>query len=316
MQVIDFQDGDKPLLVMPYYPAGNLDTCIISEDDCVSAFLQILLGLRHLHSRGIAHRDLKPENLLVERDPIKIIIADFGFAKTVPEHLLLRTFCGTLLYAAPEVYPGVSDGYGSAVDIFSAGVIGLKLVYMLPNIPQGPPEGGNAKVSALQRWNNAWSRRLIQKLDDSDEGGDQVIDILRGMIRVDPGERDTADGCLKRGCANGLFREESDGSIACANDSARTAGKPSDDHVNTLPSQPTDNHDGSKTPTGPILSRGSLAWTQPGTRTTANIIWSESGDGVNDEDQQGLMRTLLAESEASTSLEPPARRQRISASEG
>ena len=59
------------------------------------------------------HRDLKPENFLIEMDPLfKVIIADSDTAKIATDTALLWTFCGSLRYTAPEVFPGLSSGYG------------------------------------------------------------------------------------------------------------------------------------------------------------------------------------------------------------
>jgi len=43
----------------------------------------IVEGLGHIHSKGIAYRDLKPENVMVDADGYLKII-DFGFAKKIP----------------------------------------------------------------------------------------------------------------------------------------------------------------------------------------------------------------------------------------
>ena len=68
---------------------------------------QILEGIAYVHSKGISHRDIKPDNiLLASEDPIQVKISDFGLAKMVrDEETFLRTFCGTMHYLAPEVFP-------------------------------------------------------------------------------------------------------------------------------------------------------------------------------------------------------------------
>jgi serine/threonine protein kinase len=50
--------------------------------------LQILNGIRYLHSKGIIHRDLKPDNIYIENKRGTCKIGDFGFAKVLVESSL------------------------------------------------------------------------------------------------------------------------------------------------------------------------------------------------------------------------------------
>lgn len=75
-------------------------------------FVNVLVGISAIHSRGIAHRDIKPENImLTEEGKVKII--DFGSAKDVIENIsgkgnsstgrmYYEHFVGTPNYMAPE----------------------------------------------------------------------------------------------------------------------------------------------------------------------------------------------------------------------
>lgn len=205
MSVIGFQESPDLVLVMPYYSLGSLEgRTDITEAQYVSAFGQILLGLRHLHERNVVHRDLKPANLLVA-DPFIIVIADFGLSKDATDHLL-TTFCGTHLYAAPEVYPGHSDGYGPLVDIWSTGVIMLELMYSRPAEP-------SMNGITLPAWNKRWSKILVRAVEEWDTDEDKVIDILIHMVRIEPEERLSAEECLERGCDSGLFLRDRHGHI-------------------------------------------------------------------------------------------------------
>ncbi len=85
VQVVDFREDSRPLLVMPYLPLGNLEDLhsesLISVEETIDLFLQALTALGYLHPRGVAHRDLKSENILIEsRSPLSIKLADFGRA--------------------------------------------------------------------------------------------------------------------------------------------------------------------------------------------------------------------------------------------
>jgi serine/threonine protein kinase len=224
MRVVEFQETPEPLIVMDYYSLGNIvDAGIINEDMCVTVLGQLLDGLNHLHQNGVAHRDLKPENILVTREPyIKFVISDFGLAKVAIETTLLRTFCGTLKYMAPEVFPGLHDSYGPLVDIWSLGVIVFELVYSVPRLPTLPKPRRNEETVRDEKWVawiDAWSQLLLNKLENEEEG--QLVEILCGMIEVCPEKRWGTDRCLRQGFLYTLFkRRVSDGLVVCTNDEA------------------------------------------------------------------------------------------------
>lgn len=98
---------------MEYVGGGDLSEYLknnkfMSEDKVKEVSRQVLRGIEYVHGMGISHRDLKPDNILmVTEEPLLVKISDFGLAKMVQsEDTFLRTFCGTMLYLAPEVYPG------------------------------------------------------------------------------------------------------------------------------------------------------------------------------------------------------------------
>jgi len=73
---------------------------------------QLILALEYVHKLGISHRDIKPENILIKRlSPMVVKLSDFGLAKMITsDESFLKTFCGTMLYLAPEVFPAVPHG--------------------------------------------------------------------------------------------------------------------------------------------------------------------------------------------------------------
>ena len=122
VQFIDFSTEIKPLLVMEYLPLGNLEdqhlNSPIAVEETIILMCQSLSALEYLHGQKVTHRDIKPANILVHsRTPFVMKFADFGPAK----QSILETFCGTLVYAAPEVYQ--NQVYSNAVDQWSLGVV-------------------------------------------------------------------------------------------------------------------------------------------------------------------------------------------------
>ena len=92
----------------PYTKRDNF----LGEPILRSVMKQLLHALVYIHANGVVHRDIKPENLLVSsKDPFTVKLSDFGLSKMIDhdEQAALITFCGTMLYCAPEVYPDYEE---------------------------------------------------------------------------------------------------------------------------------------------------------------------------------------------------------------
>ena len=75
----------------------------LPEEDVRRALAQLADGLDSLHSIGLEHRDLKPENVLVRRrEPLDVVIADWGIASVLEATMRFTTVARTIRYAPPE----------------------------------------------------------------------------------------------------------------------------------------------------------------------------------------------------------------------
>ena len=87
---------------------------------------QIASALDYCHRNSIVHRDLKIENILISKTgDIKII--DFGLSNLFSPRSYLKTFCGSLYFAAPELLQA-RQYTGPEVDIWSFGIVLYVLV--------------------------------------------------------------------------------------------------------------------------------------------------------------------------------------------
>src|SRR4051812_33545315 len=87
---------------------------------------QIASALDYCHRNSIVHRDLKIENILISKTgDIKII--DFGLSNLFSPLGHLKTFCGSLYFAAPELLQA-KQYTGPEVDIWSFGIVLYVLV--------------------------------------------------------------------------------------------------------------------------------------------------------------------------------------------
>ena len=222
-QVFELRETPEPTIIMAYYPHGNMmDARVLDEARRMSGFGQVLEALSHLHAKGVVHRDLKPENFLVELEPyFKVVITDFGLANVVIDNAWLRTFCGSLKYMAPEVFPGLSKGHGPLADVWSMGVIGIEWIYNIPahpHVPTPEEQGREIPPKIWSEWVTTWAGDLLDKLNDEDEDGDQLINMLFHMVQFRVGKRWSAKKCLMQGLNTGLLkRRKVDGLIVCAN---------------------------------------------------------------------------------------------------
>lgn len=124
-----FLCGTTLCVVMEYVGGGDLSEKItscrkrnycINEESIWKYTVQILNGLKELHSLKILHRDIKSANIFLSEDFETVKLGDLNIAKVAKEDFA-STQIGTPYYLAPEIW--MNQKYDNRCDIFSLGCV-------------------------------------------------------------------------------------------------------------------------------------------------------------------------------------------------
>lgn len=190
VRLYDVIETDKYIgIILEYASGGELFDHILAhrylkEKDAAKLFSQLISGVWYIHQKKIVHRDLKLENLLLDRNR-NVIITDFGFANRFEHRAddLMQTSCGSPCYAAPELV--ISEGLyvGSAVDIWSCGVILYAMLagYLPFDDDPANPDGDN--INLLYKY------IVNTPLSFPDYVSAEARDLLAMMLVPDPTRR-------------------------------------------------------------------------------------------------------------------------------
>ncbi|XP_046421888.1 serine/threonine-protein kinase D3 isoform X1 [Neodiprion virginianus] len=187
-----FETPERIFVVMEKLKGDMLEMILNSErgrlSERITKFLitQILVALKHLHSKNIVHCDLKPENVLLSSnsDFTQVKLCDFGFARIIGEKSFRRSVVGTPAYLAPEVLR--NKGYNRSLDMWSVGVI--IYVSLSGTFPFNEEEDINEQIknAAFMYPPKPWK-----------EISSDAIDLINNLLQVKHQKRYTVDKSLQ-----------------------------------------------------------------------------------------------------------------------
>ncbi|KAK7970726.1 Serine/threonine-protein kinase RAD53 [Apiospora saccharicola] len=233
VQYIEHFDWDTHqfFIVMEYVPGGDLGKLVQENNAITEPYVKIIArqlvdAVGYLHDNKITHRDVKPDNILVESTTPELIVklTDFGLSKMIDtEQTFLKTFCGTLLYCAPEVYSEYStydehghrvrqkdrkpvnrERYDHAVDIWSLGGV---LFYAITGSPPFPVKNG---ISYTELLHHIMTRPLDTRPLIAQNVSAEGIDFLQRMIDRRPETRATIQELKAHPWLNEYIRDSFD----------------------------------------------------------------------------------------------------------
>jgi serine/threonine protein kinase len=204
-----FRANETVYMVMRYERGRTLQQQIqlrqepMSERLVRQVFMQLLHGLREVHTHKLLHLDIKPANIYLRTDGSPVLL-DFGAARqtlTTTRPRLAPMY--TPGFAAPEQYRE-PDRLGPWTDVYGVGAS------MFACLAAFAPQAADARlaedhlVSAKKIWGGQYSEDVLDLIDwclrlDPLERPQSVFALQKAIRDIPPGKRKTTFfGALKR----------------------------------------------------------------------------------------------------------------------
>src|SRR5262249_37801428 len=202
-----FQIGEadgKHYLVLEYLDGDTLEDVLekrkkLPPAEAVRIIHQAMLGLQHVHERGMIHRDLKPANLMLVEPPGKkgddtldraVKILDIGLGKALFEDAAAPTgdankitadgtLIGTPDYLAPEQARSAKN-VDIRADIYTAGCV------LYHTLTGQPPFPDKSVLNQVMRHATETPRPLSDFLPEVPDG---LQNVMNWLMAKDPAQR-------------------------------------------------------------------------------------------------------------------------------
>lgn len=217
-----FSDAENFYMVMPFMSGGDLldvmenTTGENGQANCFShqmardMFSDVMSGLQHLHTHGIAHRDLSIENVLYNPNTESFSIIDLGMCLRLPKDetsgkylpIRRRNICGKKNYIAPEIWAELPVFHPMKCDIWAAGVMLFMVLTASAPMEQAVPSDPHFMAIARKRIDDVYiaSQRSYRSEADANMISEEMklaLDLVQQMLQVDPNKRPSIEQVLQ-----------------------------------------------------------------------------------------------------------------------
>lgn len=164
-----FRANNTVYMVMKYERGKSLQDYILAHQNPVPenfvkrVFIELLNGLREVHSRKLLHLDIKPANIYIRLDGSPVLL-DFGSARqALTDNNMPPTY--TPGFAPPEQYYDRKH-LGPWSDIYSIGASMYACLY------RATPQAANLRITkdnvspAIELGKNVYSEHLLSVIDE------------------------------------------------------------------------------------------------------------------------------------------------------
>ena len=185
-----FQAHGTAYLVLEYVSGETLSerlrrTKVLSPEEALRLFREMLSGLEVVHRQGYVHRDIKPGNILFREDDSAVLL-DFGAARQlVGQRTQSVTSLLTPGYAPIEQYDNKSSDVGPWSDFYALGVTAYCCV-------TGVSEGALLDATVRSRLESRGEvEQDMRPAEEAARGGydRRLLRAIDGCMKVDERER-------------------------------------------------------------------------------------------------------------------------------